>query len=739
MESISKFIAFLLIGAIVLTSNSIPTTYADNPKVYEIQYELNGGSIPDGYSNPTTYSAVSTFSVINPVRLGYEFNGWSGTGIETTTSAIKVSNSHGDKYYEANWKIANYAIEIDLDGGKFKEGEEPPSEYSILSDTITIGIPEKYGYLFDHWEFSNGMVFEGTIPSGTAGDLVVKAVWVESSYGIAYRLGGGVLEDGKSNPTSYTVNDSFTLNNPTKIGYTFDGWTEKNDPVPDKEKKIEKGTTESLDFTAEWSLIYYDVAIDLNGGSFPNGYVAPIVYSVESSINLPDPMRTGYKFAGWATGDSTSLVGGASTATGPGIVRKGSVGNRSFTALWELEVYDIEYDLDGGSFTEGVPEKYSITDDDVIITNPVKDGYRFIGWTGSNLTVLTTNLVIKSGSYGSISLHANWIQNDRAWHQIMTELDGGRSTDSIPVFYFCDVDTPISNPTRMGYDFLGWSVNGSDPIVDYVIKAGTTTDLQLVAKWKAKVYKITYKLAGGTFSSKAKKMNPQTYTIEDSFKIVNPTRYKYLFDGWINSYNNGFDTEMTIDKGTVGDLVLKAVWIKSKVPDTFVYAHMYKTLNMGSNFKINLLNTKGYKVSWRQSNSRVASVSGVRIKTKSVGTTEMICTVKKGNTMVYRFGIKLTVQKSRSKTYNTSHDLGRFKSKKPIVVLDKSVVRGSPTRINFKHAENATIIYKVDNPKIATIKPNGTVVGKRSGYTYAVINVKKDGKKTEYVMHLKVE
>ena len=48
------------------------------------------------------------------------------------------------------------------------------------------------------------------------------------SYNITYDLSGGTLVS--ANPSSYTPNTpTITLNNPTKTGYEFIGWSTKNE------------------------------------------------------------------------------------------------------------------------------------------------------------------------------------------------------------------------------------------------------------------------------------------------------------------------------------------------------------------------------------------------------------------------------------------------------------------------------------------------------------------------------
>ena len=70
-------------------------------------------------------------------------------------------------------------------------------------------------------------------------------------------------------------------------------------------------------------------------------------------------------------------------------------------------------------------------------------------------------------------------------------------------------------------------------------------------------YKITYDLDGGKVSDE----NKGEYTIEtETFKLNNPTRDGYTFEGWKG--DNGTSTSYEIKKGTTGDLKITATWKK---------------------------------------------------------------------------------------------------------------------------------------------------------------------------------
>ena len=70
--------------------------------------------------------------------------------------------------------------------------------------------------------------------------------------------------------------------------------------------------------------------------------------------------------------------------------------------------YDISYNLNGGNLSKINPTYYYEENDDIVLNNPTKTGYTFIGWTSPDLTSPTTSAIITSGSTGDKSYIANW-------------------------------------------------------------------------------------------------------------------------------------------------------------------------------------------------------------------------------------------------------------------------------------------------------------------------------------------
>ena len=150
------------------------------------------------------------------------------------------------------------------------------------------------------------------------------AKWTAVNYTIDYTLNGGSVS---TNPTSYTIaTNTITLNNPTKDGYTFKGWTGSNGNTPQTSVQIAKGSTGNKTYTANWEKLTYTITYDYAGGSGLNVES----YDVETAtFTLNNPGRAGYAFAGWTGSNGNTPQPIVQIATG-------STGDRNYTANWAI-------------------------------------------------------------------------------------------------------------------------------------------------------------------------------------------------------------------------------------------------------------------------------------------------------------------------------------------------------------------------------------------------------------------
>ena len=284
---------------------------------YTITFDTDGGSevapITQDYGSAITAPAA-------PTREGYTFTGWDKT--------IPATMPAGDMTITAQWTVNQYTITYDLDGGT---AEGNPDTYTVETDAFTLKNPTRPGYTFTGW---SGTDLTGednltvTIPAGSTGDRSYTAHWSLNTYSITYDLNGGTVS---GNPDFYTVESAaITLNQPTRIGYTFTGWSGTNLTGEDNlTVTIPTGSIGNRSYTAHWSLNTYSITYDLDGGTALGN---PDFYTVESSaITLNEPTKAGYVFTGWS---GTDLVGEDNlTVTIPA----GSIGDRRYTAHWEFD------------------------------------------------------------------------------------------------------------------------------------------------------------------------------------------------------------------------------------------------------------------------------------------------------------------------------------------------------------------------------------------------------------------
>ena len=284
---------------------------------YTITFDTDGGSevapITQDYGSAITAPAA-------PTREGYTFTGWDKT--------IPATMPAGDMTITAQWTVNQYTITYDLDGGT---AEGNPDTYTVETDAFTLKNPTRPGYTFTGWS-GTGLTGEDnltvTIPKGSTGNRSYTAHWSLNTYSITYDLNGGTAS---GNPTSYTVESAtITLNQPTKTGYTFTGWSGTDLTGEDNlTVTIPAGSIGNRSYIAHWSLNTYSITYDLDGGTALGN---PDFYTVESSaITLNEPTKAGYVFTGWS---GTDLVGEDNlTVTIPA----GSIGDRRYTAHWEFD------------------------------------------------------------------------------------------------------------------------------------------------------------------------------------------------------------------------------------------------------------------------------------------------------------------------------------------------------------------------------------------------------------------
>ena len=513
-----------------ITMNGNITLSAEfTPVTYSITYGLGGGELADGASNPDSYTIEDDdVTLNNPVRRGYTFLGWSGTGISDGTPKVTIEKgSTGDRNYTAQWQEDVYTISYNLDGGSVATPN--PTEYTVNTETFTLVNPTKNASTFAGWTGTDitGANATVTIAKGSTGERSYTATWLENAYPITYDLAEGALPVGMSNPAAYNEESGeITLVNPVREGYEFTGWTGTDLTEPTMTVTIPAGSQGKRSYTATWTVKQYKTTFVLGNGQ-PD-VVQPQDYG--TSLIVPaDPLRTGYKFLGWDNSIPTSMP----------------AKDLVFTAKWELVIYTITYNLDGGSVETPNPTEYNYESKAITLNNPTKEGYTFAGWTGSGIEGTSDEVTIAQYSTGDRTYTAKWAVNQ---YTITFKLGNGDDDVVMTQNYGTELVVPV--PTRKGYNLTGW-----DSEVPATVPAENKT---FTAKWEVIEYKIEYSLVGGTLTGEY----PTTYNIETpDFDLVNPTRDGYEFAGWIGEDLTEATMTVTIKQGSkTSNLMYTATW-----------------------------------------------------------------------------------------------------------------------------------------------------------------------------------
>ena len=344
-------------------------------------------------------------------------------------------------------------------------------------------------------------------------------------------------------------------------GFDTAVWELRNDQTGKLPRIRGTNADPTLGLSAQSIMVTCDV--ELNGDAGVSGFRYKVndaandtEYSGVFTVNLLDKLeieptiRTGYAFAQWSDGKTDNPY----TMAVPG--------NVSLTAQTQIETYTIDYELNGGALEAGKtnPATYTLETAAFRLEEPTRTGYTFAGWTGSNGTTPQTDVGIAQGSIGNLYFEANWTANG---YKILYTGVEGADVSTFPTKHVFGKDTAIPNPTKAGYGFAGWKVNGSAAARDLTL-SGTayTADITLEATWTANEFTITYSGVEGADVSTF----PTKHVFGKDTAIPNPTKTGYGFAGW--KVNGSAATRDLTLSGTAyaADIALEATWTKLTEP-----------------------------------------------------------------------------------------------------------------------------------------------------------------------------
>lgn len=243
-------------------------------------------------------------------------------------------------------------------------------------------------------------------------------------------------------------------------------------------------------------------------------------YAYGATVTIDADVKDGYSWQQWSNGNADKRC---SFTMGASDVR--------LTAQATLNEYTITYNLAGGTLPDNAanPDSYTVESAAFTLTNPTKTGYAFAGWTGTGLDGASETVTIAQGSTGDRAYTATWTAN--SYTITYAGMEGAEAGENQPTSHTCGTVTIVSDPTKTGYTFAGWLVNGSSEAVkDLTLGADDYTEaITLTATWTANHYTVAFDANGGSGT-----MAPQAFTYDAAqvLAAASFTRAGHTFSGW---------------------------------------------------------------------------------------------------------------------------------------------------------------------------------------------------------------
>ena len=342
---------------------------------------------------------------------------------------------------------------------------------------------------------------------------------------------------------------------PNKNGKVFKNWNKLSNNIT--------YLLGSYEITAVYEDEIYNITYELDDGI--NSASNPTTYIYSSNrINFANPTKTGHDFLGWYTNLNAGVYSNQITFL------QNSIGNITAYARWQVRTFSVTYDIgNNATLTGGTANQVvNFGNNSVEVTIVPNNGYSFVKWSdnSANPTRVENNVV--NNIY--ISALVNVLT-----YTITYNLDDGINSLNNPnSFTVVTPNIALSNPTKNGFEFIGWFDNpefNGDQITQ--IAQGSFGNINLYAKFNAFTNTIAYQnLSGATHT------NPTGFATGQEVNLTNPTnRNGYTFTGWFDQLTGGSQV-YTIN--TIGDSVVYARW--SLISYTITYNNLKPTANAAS-------------------------------------------------------------------------------------------------------------------------------------------------------------
>ena len=482
-----------------------------------------------------------------PTKVGYTFAGWllNKTDSETISSDYVITKS---VTVYSKWNVNQYSITFDSNGGS----EVAAQTYDFNSKLTAPQAPTKEGYVLEGW-YLNDVYFNFNENKMPANNITLVAKWKAASYNVTFDTkGGSAITSAKVEFNTKVTKPT----DPTKTGYTFDGWL-LDDEAYDFDTLM---PASNITLIANWVANEYKINFNANNGTDSS---VSIDAKYDQNVTAPDFdtlnfVNKGWSFVGWNTdknGNGTSYVDLANLtniSTGEDV---------TLYAIWSQNTYTLTIKVDGQDDIVRTGLHYGDTIE--AVANPDREDFNgwLVGddeWSFTNATMPDHDLVIIADFAGQVKI-TFYMSEDDSIANIYTALTGYEERDIIMP----------ANPTKEGYKFLGWYTDKTLSTPFTATKYSTEKNTPVYAKWEIETVVIKFNGNGST----AGVMDAQSIVYNSNTPLTSNSFEKegHSFLGWSTTATGEVEYADGYNKNVIssGEITLYAVWKVNQYTITF--------------------------------------------------------------------------------------------------------------------------------------------------------------------------
>lgn len=505
----------------------------------------------------TSYSLSPHFS-----RVGINYNVRLNANVPDTESTLQVLHQNGISSYIYNSTSRYFSRELTYDDSQDMLSPDVYSlkGYHLISRSNwytektggnTVSAPcNNTEAEYPDWTEKNWNL---TTTDGATVDLYAR--WQANNYKIVYNLDGGTY--GTSHPTSADYDTMVTIDNPSKSGYIFAGWTITGyDSTTSGHNAAtwsgEKGTSyknltatdgSTITLYAQWKIHTHKLKVYVSNENADGSFGSEWLWQ-DKILEYNTP----YSYTGYLNDTVYQQISTSGTMYDSDITIHLKAMRKTFNQ--KLTVY---YEQPDGSFDAGT----------VVINKAYRYGQTVCWNRNADVRYKAGNI-----SWTVAGANVKELKIYRQQYKITVNGADKHTTTKGTGTYRYGYELWITAEVEAGYHFINWNMDSS--LTESSMKIEVTGDKTYTAYVEANKYLITYNLNKPARASSTPKLNTQnTWEYEYNSKILYmPDKTTTLltgwtFEGWYTEADGGTKIKVGDIYKWIGNITLYAHWTEN--------------------------------------------------------------------------------------------------------------------------------------------------------------------------------